>query len=86
MMKMLAQLELWSSKIDSLTARTELAGSRPRYEELVQIDELKALLAIARSKVEEYWTAPDAMRARLRAELHGAWNELDAALNGPRLP
>lgn len=88
--RMETQLRLWSSKIDHLAAKTQVAGVQTRFEALVRIDELKALHAIAQSKLIEFKAAilaaaaGDTKRARLRAEMKKAWNELDDAFNGPK--
>lgn len=79
--KMEAQLKLWGMKIDQLAAKTQKAGARARFEDLMRIDELKALHAIAQLKLSEFTAvaAGDARRARLKAALKSAWSELDAA-------
>jgi hypothetical protein len=88
--RMEAQLRLWASKIAHLAAKIQVAGVRTRFETLVHIDELKALHAIAESKLIAFKaaapaaTARDSQRTRLRTEMERAWNELDAAINNPR--
>jgi hypothetical protein len=88
--RMDAQLRLWASRIDHLATRMQLAGVRTRFETLVHIDELKALHAIAESKLIAFKAAAlavaarDTQRTHLRTEMERAWNELDAALNNPR--
>jgi hypothetical protein len=82
-----AQLELWSSKIDQLAAKTESAGVRAGFDVVTYIDELKALRAIAHSKLVEFKAAvavEDARRTRLKAAMKGTWNELDAAFKKPQ--
>jgi VIT1/CCC1 family predicted Fe2+/Mn2+ transporter len=82
--KMTAQLKLWSLKIDHLDAKTQKAGARARFENLMYVDELKALYAIAQLKFDEFRTAGDTERAHLKDEMSGAWNELDAAFKNPK--
>jgi hypothetical protein len=82
--KMETQLKLWGTRIDKFAARTQKAGSLARFEDLLYIDELKALLAIAQSKLDEFRAGGDAERARLEAEVKSACNELDAAFNNPK--
>ena len=82
--KMEAQLKLWSLKIDDLAAKTQRAGVQAGFDALMYIDELKALHAIAQSKFDEFRAAGDAERARLKAEMKSAWNELDAAFKNPK--
>ena len=77
--KMEAQLKLWGLQIHKLVAKIQKAGARARFEDLMYIDELKALHAIAQSKLDELRAAGDTRRARLKAEMENAWNELGAA-------
>jgi hypothetical protein len=79
-----AQLEVWNSKIDRLAARTQKAGDRARFEDLMHIDELKALHAIAQSKLEEFRTAQATQRARLEAEIKTALEDLKAAFKNTK--
>lgn len=81
--KMEAQLNLWSLKIDSLAAKTHMAGARSGFDALMYVDELKALHAIAQAKFEEYRAAGEAERAHLQVTLKSAWDELDAAFKTP---
>ena len=82
--KMEAQLKLWGLQIHKLVAKIQKAGARARFEDLMYIDELKALHAIAQSRLDEFRTAGDPERARLRAEMKSAWNELDTAFKNPK--
>jgi len=82
--KMEAQLKRWSLKIDHLEAKTQMAGVQASFDALMYIDELKALHAIAQSRLDEFRTAGDPERARLRAEMKSAWNELDTAFKNPK--
>ena len=77
--KMEAQLKLWSLKIDNLVAKTQLAGVEARFESHMYLDELKALHAMAQSKLIDFKAAADTRRARVEAEMKSAWNDLDAA-------
>jgi hypothetical protein len=79
-----AQLKLWSTKIHGIAEQAQKAGARTRFEDLVHVDELKALHAIAQSKFDQFGAAGKPERARLRSELKRAWNELDAAFKDPK--
>jgi uncharacterized protein (UPF0335 family) len=50
----------------------------------MHIDELKALHAIAQSKLEEFRTAQATERARLEAEIKTALEDLKAAFKNPK--
>lgn len=82
--KMEAQLKLWSLKIDHLATETQVAGVQARFDALMYVDELKALHAIAQSKLIELKAVGDTRRARLKAEMKCAWNDLDAAFKDLR--
>ena len=77
-----AQLASWSLKIDDLAARTQIAGARARFDDLVYVDELKVLHAIAQSKFDAFRAAQGVERAGLRTEVDGACDELAAAFKG----
>jgi len=79
-----ADLKRWSLKIDRLVAKTELVGAHPSFDTLTYIDELKALHAVARSKLETFKARGDRGGARLEAELELAWKEADAAFKKPK--
>jgi hypothetical protein len=82
--KMDSQLKRWRLKIDQLAAKTQLVGGQAGFDTLMHIDELKALHAIAQSKIDEFRTRPTEERARLKSELKRACNDLDAAFMKPR--
>jgi hypothetical protein len=83
--RMEAQLRRWSLKIDHLAARTQTAGVQARFDVLTYLDELKALHAVAQSKLVELkaLATGDARCARLEAEMNVARDELAAALANP---
>jgi hypothetical protein len=81
-----AQLKLWGLKIDRLAAKTQAIGVQARFESLMYVDELKALRAIAQSKLDESRAAGGAEQARLKVELKSAWDELSAAFQNPKPP
>jgi hypothetical protein len=74
------QLRNWSRRIDRLAAVVHGVGTDREYEALVYIDELKALHAIARAKLDEFNAADGAKRRRLEAGLKSAWGDLGAAI------
>jgi hypothetical protein len=77
--KMKAQLKLWSSQIDGLSAKTQMPGGRAGFDDLMHVDELKALHALAQSRFDQFRAAGDAERESLETEMQSAWNELDGA-------
>lgn len=81
--QMEAQLAHWRVKIDHLAARVRIAGAPARFEDVMYIDELKALHAIAQSRLDEFRAATGTERALLESELKSAWDELGAAFKNP---
>lgn len=79
-----AQLELWATRIRELEAKTLAAGTRARFDDLVGIDELKALHALVQAKFDALSAAGDSERASLRAEMDQAWDELAAGFKSRR--
>jgi len=77
--KMEAQLKLWTLNIDHLSAEAQVAGVQARFDTLMRIDELKALHAIAQSKIEKFKAADVPERTTVQAEMKAAWKELEAA-------
>lgn len=81
--KIAAQLEFWNLRIDHLAARTQMSCGEPSFDALVHIDELKALHAIARSKLDELKASGVLERPRLEVGLLGAVNDLAVAIKDP---
>jgi hypothetical protein len=79
--KMKSQLKLWSLEIDKLAAATQTPGVRTGFDDLMYVDELKALHVLAQTRFDQYRAAGDAERESLAIEMESAWNELVAAFN-----
>lgn len=79
--KLEAQIRRWSMIIDEVAAKAQKAGAQARFEDLTHVDELKALLAIAQSKLDRFRAGGGTEAARLKAEMSRAWKDLDAALS-----
>jgi hypothetical protein len=77
----IAQLAIWGQKINELSEQAQRAGARTRFEDLLFIDELKALHAIAQTKFDEFGAATDPQRAGLEIEVQSAWVDLAAAFD-----
>lgn len=78
--EMEARLKHWRLKIDHLETKTQVAGVQASFEALMYIDELKALHALAQSKLDEFRAAAatDTKRARLKTEMRRALKEIEA--------
>jgi hypothetical protein len=84
----IAQLAIWGRKISELAEKVQGVDARARFEDLLFIDELKVLHAIAQSKLDELGSATDPQRAGLEVEVQSAWADLAAAFDqrGKRHP
>ena len=77
------QLASWSARIDDLAARALKAEVWARFDAVIRIDELKALLAIAQSAFVAFGKAGPTEQGHLQAELEIARSELEAAIGRP---
>lgn len=75
----MAQLAIWGRKISELSEKAQRAGARARFEDLLFIDELKAMHAIAQTKFDDLGSATGPQRAGLEVEVQSAWADLAAA-------
>lgn len=84
----IAQIAIWGRKISELSEKAQRVGARTRFEDLLFIDELKALHAIAQSKLDEFGATTGPQRAGLEIEVQSAWVDLAAAFDrrGKRHP
>ena len=78
--KMESQLEHWRLKIERLADEKQRAGSPGGYYTLMHIDEMKALHAVARTKLDEFKAGNDLNRARLMTGMMKSLDELGSAL------
>ncbi len=82
--EMEVQLERWSVRIDQLAAKCQAVGVQPGFEALNHLDELKALHAIAKAKLEELMAARRGPgQIQLEVEMMVAWEDLRAAVEKP---
>jgi len=81
---MKAQLKSWSATIDDLADEMTRAGAQPGFDKVMKLDELKALRAIARTKLDEYEASGKEGRPHLLQAVHGAWSDIERALPKPR--
>ena len=76
-----AELAIWRRKISELSEQSQRVNARVRFEDLLFIDELKALHAIVQTKFDELGAATGPQRAGLEIEMQSAWVELAAAFD-----
>lgn len=78
------QLESWGRAIREIADRTDRAVGAVKFDDLMYVDELKALHVIATAKLDVYRSAPSAERESVAHELESIWAELELALGPPR--
>jgi hypothetical protein len=82
----IAQLEHWGLRIRELSDQVPGARARVRFDDLLHLDELKALHAVARTKLDALRAATGPQRTALEVEVQEAWSELAAAFEHRRDP
>lgn len=77
------RLASWSFRIDDLAARSLKADIRCRFDAVLHVDELKALLAIAESAFVALGRAGRAEKEHLQEEMESACREIEAVIGQP---
>lgn len=84
MQERIAQLDRWGLMIRKLSEQMLSAGATTRFDDLLDVDELKALHAIAQTKLDALRAATGPERSALDLEATGAWTDLAAAFERRR--
>lgn len=74
-----AQLKLWTSRLNELTARAGFAGQQATSETRRQLDELRPKLAAAWAKLEEAKAAGSETWESVKRGIERTWDELEGA-------
>ena len=77
--KMEAELRQWGAKLDELVAKAEKAGAEVKIDQRRRIDDLKAKVQAAQSKLDEVRTAGSERWETLKTGVESAWSELELA-------
>ncbi len=77
----MVQLAIWDQWIRELSEKAQGSGARVRFADLLFIDELKALYAIAQTKFDELGAATGPEREAIEVEAQSAWVDLAAAFD-----
>lgn len=78
--KMEEQLEDWRLRIDRLADEMQRDSAPVGFFTLMQIDELKALHAIAKTDLDKFKAGNNQKRVWLRTGMKKSWDELEIAL------
>ena len=75
------QLTLWGAKFKELVAKVEVAGQETKIDARKHLDEVKAKLDLARSKLDEAKAAGGDRWDKFKAGVESAWKELEGAFH-----
>ena len=77
--KLETQLKQWGAKLDEFVAKADRAGTTARIDNRRRIDDLKAKVQAAQSKLDEVRTAGSERWETLKAGVESAWKDLEIA-------
>jgi hypothetical protein len=77
--KMEKQLKQWGMKLDDFVSRAEKAGTEVKADYRKNVDELKAKIKIAHSKLAELQAAGGESWVIFQAGVESTWNEIEVA-------
>jgi peptidoglycan hydrolase CwlO-like protein len=77
--KLETQLKQWGARLDELVAKADRAGTTARIDNRRRIDDLKAKVQAAQSKLDEVRTAGSERWETLKTGVESAWSELELA-------
>jgi hypothetical protein len=77
--KLEGQLELWGVQLKELVAKGEVAGQRAKIDSRKHLDDLKAKLDQARSKLAEAKAAGHDKWDAFKQAIDSSWKELEGA-------
>ncbi|MBL0215403.1 MAG: coiled coil domain-containing protein [Myxococcales bacterium] len=73
------QLKLWGAKLNELVARAEVAGQETKIDARKHLDDLKAKLAAARTKLDDAKAAGEGRWESFKSGVEHSWKELEGA-------
>jgi hypothetical protein len=77
--KLETQLKHWGAQLDEFVAKADRAGTTARIDNRKRIDDLKAKVHAAQSKLEEVKAAGSEKWDTLKTGVESAWNDLELA-------
>jgi division protein CdvB (Snf7/Vps24/ESCRT-III family) len=73
------QLKLWGAKLNELAAKADVAGKEAKIDARKHLDEMKANLKVAQSKLDEAKTAGADKWDKFKSGIESSWKELEGA-------
>jgi len=77
--KLETQLKQWGARLDELVAKADRPAPTARIDNRRRIDDLKAKVQAAQSKLDEVRTAGSERWETLKTGVESAWSELELA-------
>lgn len=77
--KLEGQLRLWAAKLNELAAKVEVTGQETKIDARKHLDDMKAKLKVAQSKLDEAKAAGGDKWDKFKAGIESSWKELEGA-------
>jgi hypothetical protein len=77
--KMEDRLKLWGAKLNELVAKAEVSGQQTKIDTRKHLDEVKAKLKVAQSKLDEAKAAGADKWDHFKSGVESYWTELESA-------
>jgi hypothetical protein len=77
--KLEGQLKLWGTRLNELVAKAEVAGHETKIDARKRLDEVKAKLKVAQSKLDEAKAAGGDKWNTFKSGIESSWKELEGA-------
>jgi hypothetical protein len=75
--KLEAQLKLWGAKFNEVAAKANVAGQQASIDSRKRVDDMKAKLKVAQSKLDEAKAAGAEKWETLKLGVEHVWNDLE---------
>jgi hypothetical protein len=78
-LKLEDQLKLWGAKLNELAAKVDVAGHEAKIDARKHLDDMKAKLKVAQSKLEEAKAAGGDKWDKFKSGIESSWKEVEGA-------
>jgi hypothetical protein len=75
------QLELWAARLNELAAKIDVRSQEAKIDARKGLEDAKAKLAVARSKLDEAKSAGADRWDKFKAGVESSWKELETAFH-----
>jgi hypothetical protein len=77
--KLEGQLKLWGAKLNELAAKVEVAGQEAKIDTRKHLDDMKAKLKVAQSKLDDAKAAGGDKWDKFKSGIERSWKDLESA-------